>query len=75
MIIVTVILAIFVLVLAMRLPRQLEVARRTTCQKNLMQIGVALLIYIRRSVTCRSSPSWEPSRAGGPALSRRCWKS
>lgn len=44
-IIVIVILAIVVLVLAMRLPRQLEVARRTTCQKNLMQIGVALLIY------------------------------
>lgn len=44
-VIVLVILAIFVLVLAMRLPRQREAARRTNCQKNLMQIGVALLIY------------------------------
>lgn len=44
-VIVVVILAVIALVIVMRLPRQVEVARRTGCQKNLMQIGVALLIY------------------------------
>ncbi len=40
--IVLVILAIFVLVLAMRLPRQREDGPALNLGKNLMQIGVAL---------------------------------
>ncbi|WP_406696842.1 DUF1559 domain-containing protein [Singulisphaera sp. Ch08] len=46
-IIVLVVLSCFVLIMAMRMPRQREVARRVSCQKNLMQIGVALAIYDR----------------------------
>jgi type II secretory pathway pseudopilin PulG len=67
-VIVTIILAIFVLVLAMRLPRQLEDARRTTCQKNLMQIGVALLIYDQATGHLPVVPELgtEPSRQTSP---------
>src|SRR5436309_15461264 len=46
-IVVVAILSFFVLVLMTALPRRREVARRAACQKNLMQIGVALLLYDR----------------------------
>ncbi|AGA25818.1 DUF1559 family PulG-like putative transporter [Singulisphaera acidiphila] len=67
-IIVLVVLAIFVLVLAMRMPRQREVARRAACQKNLMQIGVALLIYERSAGHLPVVPALgtEASRHGSP---------
>lgn len=44
-VLVAVILGVVGLVVVMRLPRQVEVARRAGCQKNLMHIGVALVIY------------------------------
>lgn len=44
-IVVVMILSLLVLAVLATLPRRLEVARRTTCQRNLMQIGVALVLY------------------------------
>src|SRR3954454_15378915 len=46
-IIVVAILSFFVLVMLAMLPRRREVARRAGCQNNLMQIGVALVLYDR----------------------------
>lgn len=44
-VVVILVLGILVLTLMMVLPRRLETSRRVTCQRNLMQIGMALALY------------------------------
>jgi prepilin-type processing-associated H-X9-DG protein len=44
-VVVILVLSLLVLVLLMSLPRRREVARGTSCQLNLMRIGVALALY------------------------------
>ncbi len=56
------------LALMLYLPRQREVSRSASCQRNLMQIGVALTLYDRAEGALPSIPplSAEPPRTGGP---------
>jgi type II secretory pathway pseudopilin PulG len=67
-IVVVVILSIFVLSLMAALPRRLETARRTSCQRNLMQIGFALVLYDQAAGHLPIVPelATEASRANSP---------
>jgi prepilin-type processing-associated H-X9-DG protein len=57
-------LLVFVLLLIMILPRRRETARLVSCQRNLMQIGVALSLYDQSQGTLPSVPELTGQEAG-----------
>ncbi len=63
-IVVVAILALFLLAAMSTLPRRLEVARRTSCQKNLMQIGAALVLYDQSSGRLPAVPELGTTASG-----------
>lgn len=67
-VVVVVVVSILILAMLVSLPRRLETARRASCQRNLMQIGVALALYDQATghvptVPALGSPA---SRAASP---------
>jgi hypothetical protein len=60
------IMALFVLCLIMILPRRRETARMASCQRNLMQIGVALALYDQNQGCLPSIPELGAATAVEP---------
>lgn len=65
------VVGVVVLILLLVLPRQRETARKATCQRNLMQIGVALVLYegSEGRLPVVPVPGATPPPQGGPLKS------
>lgn len=68
LIVVVVILVLALMVVLMTLPRQRENARLAGCQRNLMQVGVAVALYDRSAGWLPAVPALDanPTPTGGP---------
>jgi hypothetical protein len=62
-----VVVAVIFLVLLTALPRQREVSRRMTCQKNLARIGTALILFDQRNRTLPPVPALGGAPSDQPA--------